>query len=287
MRQIGTLPDETAARQFGDYLLTQNIANDVEPAGNEWAIWVHDDRRIEAAEEHLRVYHEMPDKRLYANAAAEAARIRAGKQADDRRAADQTIDLRTERQRRASAPRPLTYLILLSAIIVGVFTRVGQERTDLFNWFVYTGIGGLKSGQVWRLFTPMLLHLGLFHVLFNLYWLHSLGGQIEGVKGTRLLAVLVFVTEGLTNVAAGLLGEHGVGLSAVVYGLFGYIWMKEKFQPGEGLRLGPGTAFLMIAWFFICLTGAVGRVGNIGHASGLLIGLAFGIGPYLLKRTKR
>jgi len=66
------------------------------------------------------------------------------------------------------------------------------------------------------------------------------------------------------------------GMSGVVYGLLGYIWIRGKFDPGAGLRLHPSTVTMMIAWYFLCWTGWVGPVANTIHTVGLLIGMGWG-----------
>ena len=40
MRMIGSLPDEPAARAFGDYLLTQGIDSSVEESSGGYLVWV-------------------------------------------------------------------------------------------------------------------------------------------------------------------------------------------------------------------------------------------------------
>ena len=66
------------------------------------------------------------------------------------------------------------------------------------------------------------------------------------------------------------------GMSGVVYGLLGYIWMQGRFNPASGLSLQPQTVTMMILWFFLCLTGMVGHVANTVHAVGLAGGIAWG-----------
>jgi len=71
-------------------------------------------------------------------------------------------------------------------------------------------------------------------------------------------------------------GPNFGGMSGVVYGLLGYIWIRGKLDPGSGLFLHRETVIMMIVWFFLCFTGWVGDIANGAHAGGLLIGMACG-----------
>ncbi len=44
-----------------------------------------------------------------------------------------------------------------------------------------------RVGEYWRLFTAMLLHDGILHLLFNLYALYALGPLVEGYSATSAL----------------------------------------------------------------------------------------------------
>ncbi len=52
----------------------------------------------------------------------------------------------------------------------------------------------ILKGQVWRLVTPIFLHLGGAHLLFNMLWFYSLGGVIEVRRGSlKTLAMILFI----------------------------------------------------------------------------------------------
>ena len=108
-------------------------------------------------------------------------------------------------------------------------------------------------------------------------WLYDLGSMIEGREGTTRMASLVLVTAALSN-----LGQYYAtnpffgGMSGVVYGLLGYVWMKGKFDPASGLYLHPQTVTMMLIWFFLCWTPFIPHVANICHGVGLLVGLTWG-----------
>ena len=75
-------------------------------------------------------------------------------------------------------------------------------------------------------------------------------------------------------------------MSGVVYGLFGYVWMKARFQPELGLAISPNTILFMMLWFFLCMTPWIhslfgSGVANVAHASGLIAGMLIGYAPVL------
>jgi len=66
------------------------------------------------------------------------------------------------------------------------------------------------------------------------------------------------------------------GMSGVVYGLLGYIWIRGKFDPASGLYLHSYNVMMMLIWFFACLFHLIPNVANTVHAVGLVIGMAWG-----------
>ena len=77
------------------------------------------------------------------------------------------------------------------------------------------------------------------------------------------------------------------GMSGVVYGLFGYLWMKSRFDPWSGMHMDQQTVVILIAWFFLCMTGWVGPIANWAHGVGLVVGMAIGYAPTAWKDLKR
>jgi membrane associated rhomboid family serine protease len=183
----------------------------------------------------------------------------------------------------------LTIALIAVSIIAGVLTKLGEDNrfvqplsiTAYQHSFGYPqwqkGLPEIRQGQVWRLFTPMFLHFGWLHILFNLLWLRDLGSMIEARKGPWLLLLLVLVIAGSSNLAQYLVsGPTFGGMSGVVYGLLGYMWMQGKFDPASRLSLEPQTVTMMIVWFFLCLFGLVGPIANTVHGVGLVVGIVWG-----------
>jgi GlpG protein len=62
----------------------------------------------------------------------------------------------------------------------------------------------------------------------------------------------------------------------VVFGLFGFVWMKAVYEPGCALYVSPANIFLMVIWLILCMTGAVGPIANTAHLVGLAVGMLSG-----------
>lgn len=135
----------------------------------------------------------------------------------------------------------------------------------------------LKKGQIWRIITPIFLHFTFLHILFNMFWLHSLGSMIESRRGTGFFIGFLILLAIFSNLAQVFIsGPHFGGMSGVVYGLFGYVWMKGKFDPGDGMQMHQTTIIIMLAWFALCFTGIFGPIANWAHAGGLAVGALWG-----------
>jgi membrane associated rhomboid family serine protease len=185
----------------------------------------------------------------------------------------------------AAKPRlpQLTVGLIALSLITAVLTGLGNQRElvvpFLLNWHE------LFQGQLWRLITPIFLHFGLLHLLFNMMWLWELGRVIEWRFGWPKLLLLVLVAGMISNLAElAWSGPLFGGMSGVVYALLTYLWMQGRFNPWSGLYVPQPILAMMLAWFFLCWTGLLGPVANMAHTGGLVIGAVWG---YLDTRRRR
>jgi membrane associated rhomboid family serine protease len=96
-------------------------------------------------------------------------------------------------------------------------------------------VPGAGAPELWRLFTPMFLHLGLIHIAFNMYALAILGPPIEQAYGRWRFLALYVVTGIMGNVASFTFGDPGgvgVGASTAVFGLLG-VWLAFNYRRRE------------------------------------------------------
>lgn len=133
----------------------------------------------------------------------------------------------------------------------------------------------LRGGQAWRLFTPMFLHFSWAHLLFNMFGLYELGGILERRYGAGRFLLLVAGLALVSNVAQYVgAGPAFGGMSGVIFGLFGYVWVQGRLNPaGFGYVLAPQAIVATMIWFALCFTGFF-PIANYAHAGGLLAGAA-------------
>jgi len=136
--------------------------------------------------------------------------------------------------------------------------------------------------EPWRMVTPIFLHFGVMHLVFNMLMLISMGSRVERAIGPYRYAALVLALAIFSNLAQGLMVPHHNfgGMSGVVYGIFGFIWVQMSRAPSRGLAVDGLTSFIMMAWFFAGFSSQFNMggaaVANHAHAGGLLMGLLIG-----------
>jgi membrane associated rhomboid family serine protease len=137
----------------------------------------------------------------------------------------------------------------------------------------------IGRGQVWRLATPAFLHLGLGHLIFNMIMLYSLGGLIESRQDKLRMAILFLLCATAGNVGQyALSGGTSVGMSGVVYGLFGYLCVYRLLAPQHGLGVRNETIIILLVWLVLGFTGVLADllgapVANWAHLFGMLMGM--------------
>jgi len=299
MRQIHHFENPSLAQRFGDFLYLQGIANEVqaEEDGSCW-LWVHSDDDIPRAQKLLYEFLSKPHDPQYLVATPRAS----FKRFEDRQqlGASRIIDARTQLFGRSSRMGPVTITLIALCVVVALVSQLGRNTEAISFLFMtdyqisglylewYKGLPEIMQGQVWRLITPIFIHFGFLHLLFNMLWLKDLGGMLEQHESAWLLLLQVCLIGIFSNLAQYLWsGPSFGGMSGVVYGLLGYVWIRGKLDPYAKLILNPSVVTMMIFWFFLCLTGLMGPVANAAHAAGLGMGMLWGFLAAQYSRLRR
>ena len=290
MRMIGQLENEASARLFSDFLYAQGIENQTEPErSGAWALWIHAEEQVDAAKALLNEYREDPRDPKYQQASRVAAEKRKQEHKANAAAEKRFHDRHKLFPLGGLGVGYLTAVLIAISVATALVSNFGDKIKPIL-WLYFSeydveggftarlaGLPEIRHGEVWRLFTPMFVHFGLPHLFFNMLWLLDLGTMIERRQSTARLAVLVLVIAALSNFGQYLMGGPVFGgMSGVVYGLIGYIWLRGKFDLTSGLFLHSSTVTMAVIWFVLCLAGIIPHVANAAHSVGFGVGIAWG-----------
>lgn len=146
--------------------------------------------------------------------------------------------------------------------------------------------GSLQAGQWWRLITPIFLHFGALHIIFNALWLWEFGRRAESSLGSSYyLSYVILIALGSNTLQYFWQGPSLFGgLSGVVFGLLGLVWMRQYFYPDTITPVRQSVINILIGYLFVCMTGVFnffigGQVANAAHIGGLVIGMLIGMVP--------
>ncbi len=143
----------------------------------------------------------------------------------------------------------------------------------------------ILRGEVWRLFTPALLHGSVLHIAFNMYALYSLGGSLERYYGHRRFLVLYTIGAFAGNTLSFLLSPKiSVGASTAIFGLVaaeGVFIYRNRALFGSRARSMLMNLVMIVAVNLII--GLQPGIDNWGHIGGLIGGAIFAwvAGPLL------
>ncbi len=276
MREIGRVDNELDASVFRDFLFNRGLECDAEKNGDgSWSLWAHDEDRMVEVSELFARFKLNPGDRFFIDDADAGARKREEHHKEERKEARKQKLTGIGDRITSTGMGKATLAFIVMSVVVTLIIGFGKNQAA-FLWLAIS-LPEVFSGQVWRLVTPIFMHLGIIHILFNMMWLRDLGSMIENARGSKFLVTFVLVTGVLGN-----LGEYFAsgpffgGMSGVVYGLLGYVWMQSKFSPWSGMVLHPFTVNMMLFWFVLCLTGLVGNIANTTHTVGLVAGCLWG-----------
>lgn len=183
------------------------------------------------------------------------------------------------------APRAeVNILLVTGCVLVALLTSLGENQLRLLPLFISefpaSSPGALievRRGEVWRLFSPAFVHFGVAHLVLNMMAMVNIGSPLERVQGKRFYLTFTAAVALCSNLAQYVVSgnfEFG-GMSGVIFGLFGFLWLRGWVDRNYILRLQRNGILLTLGWFVFCFTGVM-HIANTAHAVGLGIGAVWG-----------
>lgn len=183
---------------------------------------------------------------------------------------------------------PTTWFLMLASVTVAVISGLGTDTytvRDLFYpllpatnlWDLLAAID--SPVELLRTFTPMFLHFGELHLVFNMLWLWYFGKQLESLQPKWLFLLLVLVTAFISNTTQYLALQYNNfgGMSGVVYGLVGYTWVIHYFMPRSRLLISNNMFVFFVIALILMEMFASSLIATAAHVGGLIAGLLIGI----------
>jgi GlpG protein len=179
----------------------------------------------------------------------------------------------------------VTLILIAACVAVFLWSSLGQNAQRLLPLFIslspYSSpeaFSEIRAGQIWRLFTPIFIHFSVTHLVFNMLGMQSLGSAVESQNGRRFYLVLIAFLALASNLAQYIAaGPAFGGMSGVLYGLFGYIWLRSVCDPASGFYMPRQTIVIALVWFVACFTGVLGPIADVAHTAGLIVGAIWGV----------
>jgi rhomboid protease GluP len=173
----------------------------------------------------------------------------------------------------------VTYTLIAVTAVIFLLQLASQS---LFGGDLLLALGAkvnsyIRAGELWRLFTPMFLHVTILHIAFNMYALFVLGPGLERQFGPwRYLAL--YLLSGFTgNVMSFIFSSAAsAGASTAIFGLLGgqivLVYQNRQLFGGRFRSILFNTVFIAAVNLIIGLSPGID---NWGHLGGLIGGTLF------------
>jgi rhomboid protease GluP len=147
------------------------------------------------------------------------------------------------------------------------------------------------DGEAWRLLSSCFLHIGIFHLLMNMYALLYIGVLLEPILGTRKF-ISAYLLTGIASSTVSLWWHDltiSAGASGAIFGMYGvFLALLTTNFIEKSARKALLTSIGIFVGYNL-LNGMKGDIDNAAHIGGLLSGLAIGYAfiPSLRKPGER
>ena len=199
---------------------------------------------------------------------------------------------------RAFIASPITLTLITLSLLVAAVSVLGSQAARVSFLFypliasdgVFALLGDITSLSVLlKTVTPMFLHFGELHLVFNMLWLWYFGKQLEWIQSPWIFLSLVLATSFISNTTQYLYIDYNNfgGMSGVVYGLVGYTWVVHTFMPRSSLLLNNNMFVFFVLALVIMEIVASSWIATAAHVGGLVSGLVLGVMAVLYYRVVR
>lgn len=183
---------------------------------------------------------------------------------------------------------PVTAALIAACGLVAVVSSLGAQAQRVeFLFYPLVSADGVLAlladintpAELLRSLTPMFLHFGELHLVFNMLWLWYFGRQLEAIQPAWVFALLIVITAFVSNTTQFLFIQYNNfgGMSGVVYGLVGYTWVIHVLMPRSNLLIRSNMFVVFVAALVVMELLAGSWIATAAHVGGLVSGLLLGL----------
>lgn len=275
MIRAASLPIEVNLLRFSRFIQSQGIGHRINEESGQQVIWVEGEQQAVLVREALASWPFDEESSVEGSATYNAQPLFS------------PVTL-LSKLIRAFVQAPVSFSLILACLLVALFSMLGaQPQRVAILFYPMLDSSGLfpllasidSPAEILRSLSPMLLHFGELHLVFNMLWLWYFGRQLESAQPRWLFIVLVVCCSFVGNTAQYLYSgtSNFGGMSGVVYGLVGYTWIVHTFMPRSHLLINNKMFVVFVIALIAMEIVASSWIASAAHLGGLVAGLIVGI----------
>ena len=181
----------------------------------------------------------------------------------------------------------INVVVFILMIAIGGTSSITDPSIDLLLKFGASSSNLVfDGGEIWRLLTSNYIHIGLPHLLFNMWCLYSIGEALEYFMG-GVFFILIYTASGILGSLASCLYYSNsylsivsAGASGAVFGIAGAllvtaIYLRIKYGKSE-FNFDYSSIIFFIGFNIVYGLNMPG-IDNACHMGGLLSGMLLGL----------
>ena len=178
----------------------------------------------------------------------------------------------TFKKKKIIATKVIILINIIAFFAMYIFGNGSLDSQTLINFGANFG-PLVKSGQIYRLLTCAFLHIGILHLVFNMYALFIIGSQIENFLGKfKFLFIYIISAIGASLMSIIFSNNISAGASGAIFGLMGaLLYFGYYYRIYLSSVLKQQIIPIIILNLFIGFV--ISGIDNAAHIGGLITGV--------------